>query len=121
MIAREHRLWLLALLVLVALAAGLAVVSWPQVASNRFAQKALPVGLVLLVCLFGLYTWSKSREMAELRGLVRGLEQRASDGPRRRTSSRSCLRWSSARSGLSRPDRHLRRSAFLHLPRRTTS
>src|ERR1019366_8782100 len=41
----------------------------------------LPTGLVLLVCLFGLYAWSKSREMAELHGLVRGLEQRATTAP----------------------------------------
>ena len=81
MIAREHRLWLLVLLVLIALAGGLAVVSWPLAGEHSLAQKTLPTGLVLLVCLFGLYAWSKSREMAELHGLVRGLEQRATTAP----------------------------------------
>ncbi len=81
MIAREHRLWVLASLLLVALAAGLAMVSWPQIGDQPFTQKVLPIGLVLLVCLFGAYAWSKSKEMAELHGLVRGLEQRATTPP----------------------------------------
>ena len=37
---------------------------------------ALPVGLVVLVFLFVAYAWSKTNEIAELRGLVRGIEQR---------------------------------------------
>jgi two-component system NtrC family sensor kinase len=41
----------------------------------------LPTGLVLLVGLFGLYVWLKSTEMAELRGLVRGLERRENEMP----------------------------------------
>ena len=81
MIARQHRLWLLASLVLVALAVGLAMVSWPQFGEESFVRRALPSSLILLVCLFGVYAWSKSKEMAELHGLVRGLEQRASTNP----------------------------------------
>jgi len=77
MIAREHRLWLLAMVVLVALAFGLAIVSWSEGGQQSFADRALPASLVLLVCLFGAYTWSKSKEMAELQELVRGIEQRA--------------------------------------------
>lgn len=77
MIAREHRLWLLALIVLVALAFGLAMMSWTEGGQKSFSEKALPASLVLLVCLFGAYTWTKSREMAELQELVRGIEQRA--------------------------------------------
>ena len=38
--------------------------------------EALPVGLVVLVFLFVAYAWSKTNEIAELRGLVRGIEQR---------------------------------------------
>jgi PAS domain S-box-containing protein len=81
MIARENRLWMLASLVLVALAGGLALVSWPQFGEQSLEQRVLPAGLVLLVCLFGIYAWSKSKEMAELHTLVRGLEQRATTGP----------------------------------------
>lgn len=79
MIAREHRLWLLALIVLIALAFGLAVMSWSQVGNQSFVEKALPTSLVLLVCLFGAYMWAKSKEMAQLHELVRGIEQRTAN------------------------------------------
>ena len=38
---------------------------------------ALPIGLVILVVLFGAYAWNKTNEISELRGLVRGIEHRA--------------------------------------------
>ena len=73
--AREGRLWLLALIVLVALAVGLALVSWQPLRSLPWTLDALPVGLVLLVSLFGAYAISRWREMAQLRRLARGLSQ----------------------------------------------
>ena len=78
---RESRMWILALVVLVALAIGLAVVSsWQSgVLSNEL--RMLPVALVVLVCLFGIYVWSKTAEIAELRGMVRGFAQRADQPP----------------------------------------
>src|SRR3990172_2375752 len=79
--ARETRIWLLVLLVLIALAVGMALVSAPQSGGVFDQWRILPLGLVFLVCLFGIYVWSKTREMAELRGLVRGLEQRAAHPP----------------------------------------
>ena len=47
--AREGRLWLLALILLVALSVGLALVSWQPLRSLPWTLDALPVGLVLLV------------------------------------------------------------------------
>ena len=76
MAIRESRTWILALVVLVALAVGLAVVSSWQGGALSNEWRILPVALVLLVVLFGIYVWSKTAEMAELRGLVRGLEHR---------------------------------------------
>ena len=75
--AREGRLWLLALIVLVCLALGLALVSWESVHSLPWRLDALPLGLVLLVSLFGAYAISRWREIAQLRGLARGLSQQA--------------------------------------------
>ena len=66
---------ILALIVLAALGIGLAVVAW-QSGALVHEWRILPGALVLLVLLFGVYMWSKSAEMAELRGLVRGLEHR---------------------------------------------
>ena len=73
---RESRIWILAFVVLIALAVGLAVVSSWQGGALSHEWRILPFALVVLVCLFGIYVWSKTAEMAELRGLVRGLEQR---------------------------------------------
>src|SRR5208282_5294729 len=77
----EGRLWHLTLIVLLSLAVGLAVVSWQQLKSLPWELEALPIGLVVLVALFGAYTLAKSREINALRGLVRGLEQRAASSP----------------------------------------
>ncbi len=74
---REAALRHSALLLLVLLAAALALTSWQQIRELPLRLEALPIGLVVLVVLFGAYVWSKSREISELRGLVRGIEQRA--------------------------------------------
>ena len=73
---RERGLWRLALLILGVLAVTLAVVSRGWLKDLPYDLDALPIGLVVLVGLFGLYTWMKSKELSELRGLVRGIEQR---------------------------------------------
>ena len=44
-------------------------------------MEALPVGLVVLVVLFGVYVASKFREMATLRGMLRQLDQRTVPPP----------------------------------------
>jgi PAS domain S-box-containing protein len=71
--AREGRLWLLAVILLISLAVGLALVSWQPIHLLPWKLDALPIGLVLLVSLFGAYTLSRWREMAQLRGLVHDL------------------------------------------------
>src|SRR5713226_6002711 len=77
---RERGVWLTALLLLTALGVGFATVAWPSVQTVPPNLKALPVGLVVLVFLFGAYAWSRTNEIAELRGLVRGIEQRTTPG-----------------------------------------
>ena len=77
----ERALWRNSLLLLLALALGLALASWnpPQTAPFHFT--VLPVGLVILVTLFGLYVWSKTRELRDLRALLRQLHEAASAPP----------------------------------------
>src|SRR5258708_6831046 len=72
---RERGVWRMALLLLAALAIAFAAVSWDQIRSMPNHLEALPVGLVVLVALFVTYAWSKTNEISELRGLVRGIEQ----------------------------------------------
>ena len=74
---RERGVWRRALLLLGVLAVAFAIVSWDSVRSTTPPLTALPIGLVILVALFGAYAWSKTNEISELRGLVRGIEHRA--------------------------------------------
>ena len=77
---RERGVWRAALLLLGALAVAFAAISWQSVQSMSRHLEALPVGLVILVFLFVAYAWMKTNEIAELRGLVRGIEQRTEAG-----------------------------------------
>ena len=75
--ARERGVWRASLLLLGVLAVAFAVTSWQSLRESSLHLEALPIGLVVLVLLFGAYAWNKNNEVAELRGLVRGIEQRA--------------------------------------------
>jgi PAS domain S-box-containing protein len=77
---RERGVWRAALLLLGALAVAFAATSWQSIRSMSNHLEALPVGLVVLVFLFVAYAWSKTNEISELRGLVRGIEQRTNTG-----------------------------------------
>src|SRR4030088_3347564 len=72
---RERDVWRIALLLLGALTIAFTAVSWDQIRVLPQYLEALPVGLVVLVALFVFYAWSKTTEISELRGLVRGIEQ----------------------------------------------
>jgi PAS domain S-box-containing protein len=77
---RERGVWRLALLLLGALSIAFAAISWDQIRALPHHLEALPIGLVVLVALFVAYAWSKTNEISELRGIVRGIEQRAGAG-----------------------------------------
>src|SRR5258708_3233152 len=78
---RERDVWRLALLLLGALAIAFAAISWDQIRALPHHLEALPLGLVVLVALFVAYAWGKANEISELRGLVRGIEHRATTAP----------------------------------------
>jgi two-component system NtrC family sensor kinase len=78
---RQNELWRLTFLVLFVLALVFAWTSWDSVRSFAHRFEALPIGLVVLVVLFGAYMWNKTREISELRGLMHGLEQRDAEPP----------------------------------------
>ena len=71
---RERAVWRIALILLGALSLGFAAISWDTMRALPSSFEVLPVGLVVLVGLFGAYAWTKTNEIAELRGLVRGIE-----------------------------------------------
>jgi two-component system NtrC family sensor kinase len=78
---RQGELWRLTFFLLLALSIVFAVVSWDSIRSLARHFEALPIGLVILVALFGMYAWKRTREISELRGLVRGIEQRDAEPP----------------------------------------
>jgi len=78
---RQSELWRLTFFLLLVISIVFAVVSWNSIRSFAIRFEALPIGLVTLVALFGLYAWKRTQEISELRGLVRGLEQRDSEPP----------------------------------------
>jgi PAS domain S-box-containing protein len=83
---RQKELWNLTFLLLLVLAAAFAFVSWDSIRSFAHRYEALEalaksVGLVVLVILFAAYMWKKTQEISELRGLMRGIEQRDAAPP----------------------------------------
>jgi PAS domain S-box-containing protein len=77
----EHSLWRNSLLLLLALAVGLAIASLNGARTPSSNPSALPIGLVILVILFGVYVWNKKRQLADLRALLRELHEAASAPP----------------------------------------
>jgi len=78
---RQKEIWRLTFFLLFVLSIVFAVISWDTIRSLAHRYEALPVGLVILVTLFGLYAWKRTQEISELRGLVRGIEQRDAAPP----------------------------------------
>jgi PAS domain S-box-containing protein len=78
---RQGELWRLTFFLLLLLAVVFAVVSWDNIRALARHYEALPIGLIVLVALFGMYAWKRTHEISELRGLVRGIEQRDSTPP----------------------------------------
>jgi PAS domain S-box-containing protein len=73
---RQQELWRLTFLILLIVTSAFAWFSWDSLRTLSFRLEALPFGLVLLVILLGAYVWKKSQEIAELRGVVRGIDHR---------------------------------------------
>src|SRR6267154_1427420 len=79
---RQGELWRLTFVVLFVLAVFFAWTSWGSIRAFAYRYEAAPpVLFVVLIGLFGWYMWNKTHEISELRGLMRGLEQREADPP----------------------------------------
>jgi PAS domain S-box-containing protein len=77
----EKKLWRLVLLFLGFIAVALAAATWDNLRSLPERLEAVPLGAVVLVALFAAYAYHKKREIAELRGMVRGFQAGASRPP----------------------------------------
>jgi len=73
---RQQELWRLTFFVLFLVTVVFAWMSWDWLRGAKLYLQPLPIGLVVLVSLLGLYVWKKTQEIAELKGLVRGLDKK---------------------------------------------
>src|SRR5258708_26970870 len=71
---RQSELWRLTFFLLLVLSIVFAMVSGDTIRSLAHRFEALPIGLVVLVVLFGLYAWKRTQELSELRGLIPVIE-----------------------------------------------
>jgi PAS domain S-box-containing protein len=81
---REGELWRTSLLFLVLLATALAVTSWDSIRSlprGSLDLENIPLGVLALVVLFVGYVWHKKREIEQLRGFVRAMQEREQAPP----------------------------------------
>jgi PAS domain S-box-containing protein len=78
---RQQELWRLTFFLLFVVSSVFAWYSWDSLRKAAIRLEALPFGLVALVLLLGAYVWKKTQETAELKGLVRGLDQKDSAPP----------------------------------------
>jgi PAS domain S-box-containing protein len=80
---RQTELWRLTFFLLLIVTLVFAWFAWGSLRSEKSHAEALAysIGLVVLVVLFGAYIWKKTQEIAELKGLVRGLDQKEAGLP----------------------------------------
>src|SRR5438477_2933349 len=78
---RQRQNFLLTYCILGLITLAYVAVSWDAIRSLAQRFEALLVGLVVLVALFMVYAWKRNQEISELRGLVRGIEQRHTAPP----------------------------------------
>jgi PAS domain S-box-containing protein len=75
---RQSEIWRLTSWFLLLLAVAFAAASWDTFRSLAGRYQALPVLVVVLVA---AYAWKRNQEISEMRGLVRGIEQRDTAPP----------------------------------------
>jgi two-component system NtrC family sensor kinase len=66
---------------MVLLSVALAGLMWERLENIPFQLRAIPIGIVLLSFLFAAYAWGRRREVSELKGLLRGLQDHVGAAP----------------------------------------
>ena len=74
----EAWLWRVALLFVVLLAAGLAAESWERLEDFPYHLGLLSIGVLCVAIAFAGFAYGRRKRVAELKNLVRGLQERAS-------------------------------------------
>src|SRR6202521_3690265 len=77
----ESQLWRWALGFMVLLSVALAALLWERLENIPFQLRAIPIGIVFLSILFAVYAYGRRREVGELKGLLRGLQEHVGAAP----------------------------------------
>src|SRR5438477_4759800 len=77
----ESQLWRWALGFMVLLSVALAGLLWERLENIPFQLRAIPIGIVFLSILFAVYAYGRRREVNELKGLLRGLQEHVGAAP----------------------------------------
>jgi len=77
----ESQLWRWVLLFLVLLSVALAGLLWERLESVPYSLRAIPIGVLVLSILFAVYAYGRRREVSELKGLLRGLQEHVGAAP----------------------------------------
>src|SRR5579864_2938020 len=77
----ESQLWRWVLLFMVFLAVALAALLWERLENIPFSLRAIPMGVLGLSILFAFYAYGRRREVSELKGLLRGLQEHVGAAP----------------------------------------
>jgi PAS domain S-box-containing protein len=77
----ESQLWRWVLLFMIFLAVALAGLLWERLESIPFSLRVIPMGVLSLSILFAFYAYGRRREVSELKGLLRGLQEHVGAAP----------------------------------------
>ena len=77
----ESQLWRWALLFMIFLAVALAALLWERLEGIPYSLRTIPIGVMALSILFAVYAYGRRREVSELKGLLRGLQEHVGAAP----------------------------------------
>jgi len=77
----ESQLWRWVLLFLIFLAVALAGLLWERLDNIPYQLRAIPIGVLVLSVLFAVYAYGRRREVSELKGVLRGLQEHVGAAP----------------------------------------
>src|SRR5215831_4830947 len=77
----ESQLWRWILLFMILLASALAALLWERLENIPYQLRAIPIGVLVLSILFAVYAYGRRREVHELKGLLRGLQEHVGAAP----------------------------------------
>lgn len=77
----ESQLWRWLLLFMVLLSVALAALLWERLENIPYSLRAIPIGVAALSVLFAVYAYGRRREVSELKGLLRGLQEHVGAAP----------------------------------------